>query len=343
MYDAALYAGAAMATEMNDTAFAQTCTALARTGAHSIATDLWNGEYFIQLIDPSAPDAPNSNIGCHIDQMLAQNAAWQLGLPRVFDPDQTATALASIFHYNFVTDPAAYRAANPAIAGGRWYAMAGEPAMIMTTFPHGGAAQANGNPPAGVAMYFNESWTGQEYQYAAHLIYEGLVDQGLIVTRAVHDRYAPAKRNPYNEIECSEHYTRAMAGYGVFLAACGFSCHGPKAGLTFAPRIGPAEFAAAFTAAGGWGLFRQVRVGTQQVCSIEVRYGQVRVGELNLRLPAGATSPQLVVAVNGRPVPATIAGSGAAPIAGEEVDVTVTLAGVVTVPTYATLTATVSW
>ncbi|HEV3355549.1 MAG TPA: GH116 family glycosyl hydrolase [Pseudonocardiaceae bacterium] len=335
MYDAALHAAAAMATEMNDTAFAQTCTALARSGAHSIATALWNGEYFVQLVDPSAPDAPNSNVGCDIDQMLGQNAAWQLGLPRVFDPAQATTALASIFHYNYVTDPAAYRAANPAIPGGRWYAMAGEPAMIMTTFPHGGAAQANGNPPAGVAMYFNESWTGQEYQLAAHMIYEGLVDQGLIVTNAVHNRYAPAKRNPYNEIECSEHYTRAMASYGVFLAACGFSCHGPRASLTFAPRITPENFAAAFTAAGGWGLFRQQRVGRQQVCSIEVRYGQVRVGELALRLPAGATSPRVRVTHNGRPIPATIAADG--------VDATVTLGSVTTVPTYTTLTATLSW
>ena len=332
MYDAALLAAAAMATEMNDTAFAQTCTALAQTGAHSIATDLWNGEYFIQLIDPNAPDAPNSNIGCHIDQMLGQNAAWQLGLPRVFDPAQTATALASIFHYNYVTDPAAYRAANPAIPGGRWYALAGEPAMIMTTFPHGGGAQANGNPPAGVAMYFNESWTGQEYAYAAHLIYEGMVDEGLIVTRAVHERYAPAKRNPYNEIECSEHYTRAMASYGVFLAACGFSCHGPKASLTFAPKIGPDDFAAAFTAAGGWGLFRQVRVGQQQVCSLEVRYGQVRVGVLNLQLPDGAANPQVVVTQGVQPVPATITADG-----------TVTLGSVTAVPAYTTLTATITW
>lgn len=333
MYDAALHAAAAMATEVGDTDFAQTCTTLAQAGMNSIASELWNGEYFIQVIDPTAPDSPNSNIGCHIDQMLAQNTSWQLGLPRVFDPEQTATALNSIFYYNYSTDPAAYRAAHPEIPGGRWYALAGEPAMIMTTFPHGGATQANGNPPAGVAMYFNESWTGQEYQYAAHLIYEDLTDLGLLVTRAVHDRYAPAKRNPYNELECSEHYTRAMAGYGVFLAACGFSCHGPKASLTFAPRIGADDFAAAFTAAGGWGLFRQQQAARQQVCSIEVRYGAVKVGELGVRLPDGAAAPHVRVSVAGRGVPASISSDGT----------TVTLGSVATVSAGATLTATITW
>jgi hypothetical protein len=109
-----------------------------------------------------------------------------------------------------------------------------------------------------------------------------VVEQGLIVTRAVHDRYAAAKRNPYNEIECGEHYARAMAGYGVFLGACGFEHHGPAGHIGFAPRLSPDDFAAAFTAAEGWGLLRQTRRGPEQTSEIEVRYGQVRVSSLAL-------------------------------------------------------------
>ena len=30
--------------------------------------------------------------------------------------------------------------------------------------------------------------------------------EGLAITRAIHDRYHPSRRNPFNEIECSDHY-----------------------------------------------------------------------------------------------------------------------------------------
>ncbi len=112
----------------------------------------------------------------------------------------------------------------------------------MTTWPQGGdelavPGMANKHEDfltwLGPGGYFDECMTGFEYQVAAHMIYEGepgseLVTHGLAIARAIHDRYAPAKRNPFNEIECGDHYSRAMAAYGVFLAACGYEYHGPQ-------------------------------------------------------------------------------------------------------------------
>ena len=75
--------------------------------------------------------------------------------------------------------------------------------------------------PSGV-LYRDEVWTGIEYQVASHMIWEGMVDEALAICRAVHDRYHPSKRNPYNEVECGDHYARAMASWGVLLALSGY-------------------------------------------------------------------------------------------------------------------------
>ncbi|PWR10137.1 hypothetical protein DKT68_09640 [Micromonospora acroterricola] len=281
MYVAALLAGAAMADEMGQAEFAGRCRALAESGSRHLSTELFNGEYFIQKVDPAHADVINSNRGCHIDQLFGQSLAGQLGLPRVVPQEQAVSALASLYRYNFTPDQVAYREES-AIPGGRWFAMDHEYGMLMSTWPHGGDDTAAGNPASWAAMYFNEVWTGQEYQVAAHMLQEGLVEEGLTLTRAVHDRYAAGKRNPYNEIECGDHYARAMASHGVYLAACGFEYDGPRGHIGFAPRIGPERFAAAFTAAEGWGLFRQERHGRHLAGTIEVRYGRLRVASVAL-------------------------------------------------------------
>ena len=110
-------------------------------------------------------------------------------------------------------------------------------------------------------MYFNECMNGFEYQVAGHMIWEGMVDEGLAVTRAIHDRYHATRRNPYNEVECGDHYARSMASHGVFLAACGFDVPRPEGHIGFAPRLTPEDFRRAFTAAEGWGTFSQRRNG----------------------------------------------------------------------------------
>lgn len=319
MYLAALAAGEAMAIEMDDTDFATQCRTVIDRGSQNIVNELFDGEYFIHKPAP-AVRALNSNKGCHIDQVLGQAWAHQVGLERVIPKRETVSALNSLWKYNFAPDAGQYSLDHIQIEQAfRWYAMPGEAGLLMCTWPKGGATEAipgdrlrsKENPEVytGPGGYFNECMNGFEYQVAAHMVYEGepgdaLVEQGLAIAKAVHERYAADKRNPYNEIECSDHYARSMASYGVFLAACGFEYHGPKGRMGFAPRISPDNFKAPFTAAEGWGTFAQTVVEGQQSASIELHYGKLHLKQLTLDAAPGTEAGEAVVKLDGREIDA---------------------------------------
>ncbi len=303
LYLAAVRAGAAMAEEMKDAAFAQRCQAIAERGQKRLVERLFNGEYFIQRLDLKHPDSINSNDGCEIDQMLGQSWAWQLGLPRILPVEQTRSALIALWKYNFTPDVGPYREGMKAIKGGRWYAMPGEGGLLMCTWPRGGAERAAGKGEAGFVAYFNECMSGFEYQVAAHMIAEGMVREGLAIVRAIHDRYHASRRNPWNEIECSDHYARAMASYGAFLTACGYEHHGPKGYLGFAPQLTPEDFRAPFTTAEGWGTFTQKRDGAGQKETIAVRWGKLRARTLAFTLAEKAQPASVKVTLQGQELP----------------------------------------
>jgi len=297
LYIGALRAGSVMASEMEDKAFAEECETLAKRGGKWVSENLFDGEYFYQERDPAHPEAFGSGIGCHIDQVFGQGWAHQLGLERVLPKDKTQSALKALWRYNFTPDVGPYR---EEYQTGRWYAMPGEAGLIMCTFPKGGERESRGDKPThGFAGYFNECMNGFEYQAAGHMIAEGLVQQGLAVTRAVHDRYHPSRRNPYNEIECGDHYARSMASHGVFVSVCGFEHHGPKGYIGFSPRLTPEDFRSAFIAAEGWGTFTQKRDDRLQTETLRLKLGQLNINQMAFDLAEAKRATGVKVKLDG--------------------------------------------
>jgi len=294
LYLAALKAGEQMAGEMNDHAFADRCRTIAANGSRNIL-QTYNGEYFCQIEDPQHKDKIGVGPGCYIDQIFGQTWAHWVNLGRLFDREKQLSALRALWKYNFVPDVGPFR---DHFKRGRWYAAAGDAGLIMCSWPKGGK-----NPNFAKHWqygYFNECMSGFEWQAAAHMIWEShdqpdLLEKGLAISRAVHDRYDGRRRNPYNEIECSDHYARSMASYGVFLAVCGFEYHGPKGHIGFAPRLKPADFKAAFTAAEGWGTFAQTRQGHTQSCTIDMQYGQLRLNSIALAVAEKTVVRQVLI------------------------------------------------
>jgi hypothetical protein len=155
----------------------------------------------------------------------------------------------------------------------------------------------------------NECWTGCEKQVASHMVWEGgdLVEKGLAVIRMVHDRHHASKRNPWNEVEAGDHYGRALSSYGVFTAVCGFEYHGPKGHIGFAPRLTPENFQAAFTAAEGWGTYRQKSEAGRQKAELEIKWGRLRLKTLALAPGPALAAPQAVVTLAGQALAASLA------------------------------------
>ncbi len=303
LYVAALRAGEKMALEMGETAFADRCRTVADRGARNIDAQLFNGEYYVQLPDPTRPRTAGSYDGCEIDQVFGESWARQVGLAPLLPKEHVGSALASLWKYSFAPDVGPWRAAHKP---GRWYALAGEAGLIMCTWPHGEGQRVQ----QGFDYYFNECMTGFEYQAAGHMVWEGMVQEGLAVVRAIHDRYHASRRNPWNEVECGDHYARSMASYGVYLAACGYEHHGPKGHLGFAPRLNPDRFRAAFTTAEGWGSYSQTITAGRLRAELALAYGRLRLTTLALNAPPNFNADRVQVELDDKDVPVSLAADG---------------------------------
>jgi hypothetical protein len=137
-----------------------------------------------------------------------------------------------------------------------------------------------------------------------------MADEALLIVRGIDERYDGRKHNPWNEVECGDHYARALASWGVLHALAGFTFDGPAGKLGFSPRIQQDGFECFFSAGTGWGNLAQRREGRTQTNRVQVEWGTLRLGELAFEVPSvdvrsvqvaivdgdGATAPRVLPA-----------------------------------------------
>lgn len=293
LYLAALRAAEEMAILMKDATFAERCRSIFNKGSVNTVDKLWNGEYFVQDVDLKKHGKFQYADGCLSDQLFGQTWAHLSNLGYIYPEDKVKKALTSVWKYNWTPDVAIQ---NNVHKPERTYASTGEAGLLIATWPKSKHMGEDG------VRYRDEVWTGIEYQVATNMIYEGMIDEGLSLVKAVHDRYDGTKHNPWNEIECGDHYARALASWGVLLALQDLQYDGPAGSLSFAPKVKKENFKSFFTAAEGWGNLEQKTTSTEQRSSVSIGYGNLRVKSLTVEVPGNVKKVVLKTADKSIPV-----------------------------------------
>jgi hypothetical protein len=237
---AALRAAEEMAKVIGDDAAAERFRELFNRGSGAYDETLFNGEYYVQKLEPTDRTDFQWIDGCLSDQLIGQWWAHQLNLGYLLPADHVRTALRAVVQHNFRVGFRDF------VHPYRVYADEDDSGLLMCTWPQGGR-------PEIPTRYCDEVWTGIEYQVAAHCLWEGLEDEGWRILRALWTRHDGSRRNPYNEIECGDHYARAMAGWSVLEALTGFREDAQSGAIEFrCPRAPGGRLP--FLASSGWGV-----------------------------------------------------------------------------------------
>lgn len=281
VYLAALRAGARMAAHLGESARAEGWNARADHVARAMDETLWNGEYYRQVIDDPNSHRYQYGDGVLSDQLLGQFHAYINGLGHILPPAHVDSALAAIVTHNHRADLTAHESTQ------RVYALNDEGGLLLASWPHGGR-------PAIPFVYSDEVWTGVEHQVAASLLFAGRPDEALRIERSLRARYDGGHRNPWNEIECGNHYARSLASWALLLGASGAQWDAPTGVLAFAPAT-PGAFRSLFTTGSGWGrveidddaLTLHLDGGTLDIADLHLHGRSIGRG---IRLRAGAST-----------------------------------------------------
>ncbi|MEO3794343.1 GH116 family glycosyl-hydrolase [Nonomuraea sp. B10E15] len=249
---AALRAAEEMARLTGEPDFATELRGLFERGSAAYDELLWNGEYYTQVLEPGESREFQWESGCLADQVIGQWWAHQLDLGYLLPREHVLSALRAVVRHNLRTG---FKDFDHVF---RVFADEDDTGLLMCTWPEGGR-------PAVPTRYADEVWTGIEYQVAAHCLYEGLQEEGDAILSGLWARYDGSRRNPYNKIECGDHYVRALAGWSVLDVITGQSWDATTGTLRVA--LPPDGGSWPVVTGTGWGTLRRSGVAVTLECA----------------------------------------------------------------------------
>ena len=279
-YLGALKAASAMAEAVGDTDAAREFKKIYRSGRAWVDQNLFNGKYYIHKADlddreqlkrfgdayvtywnDEAKEVKYQiGEGSSIDQLTAQWHANNMGLGDLLDPAQVKRALRFIYENNFISMRGHF---NPC----RLYSLNDEKGTVMCVWPKGA------RKPVIPVPYAQETMYGFEYQAAASMLQNGLIDEGLELVKAIRARHNGENRNPWNEMECGSNYARSMASYSILLSLSGFEYDMTCGHIGFMPRINENDFKTFWALDGAWGVYEQ----NESAARLKLLYGAIKL------------------------------------------------------------------
>jgi uncharacterized protein (DUF608 family) len=246
----ALTMASQVANDMGEKDTSRKYREIATKGSQLMESKLWNGSYYNLSNDYTGTRGIDD--GCLTDQLMGQWVAHNAGLGHIFKKENVNKALGSIMQMSFID--------NSFLRNCSWPAT---PDLFPIHTSDLWVDQAN------------TPWTGVELAFAAFLIYENKVEDGLKIIKGVDDRYRKAGLY-FDHQEYGGHYLRPMSAWSIMNAFLGYSVS--KEQYSFSPKLNSSSFSLFFAAPAGTCIYKQ----TEDKITIEVRSGEIIVSSLKI-------------------------------------------------------------
>ena len=268
----ALQLAARAAKDMGESSLQQEYQRIADKGKQLMEDKLWNGAYFRLANDYNGEKGIDE--GCLTDQLVGQWVAHCAGVGHILSPEKVKLAIQNILDYSFME--------------GRF--------LRNCTWPE----HRDLFPIHETNLWVDQAnmpWTGVELAFASFLIFEGMLEEGKKVIKAVDDRY---RRDGlyWDHQEFGGHYYRPMAAWAILNALSGLTIF--KQEYSFNPKLENNQTNQYFfSASSGTGHFIQQKNGQ---ITIQTHAGQLDMKALSLPAKMWMSGEKTILSFNGNPI-----------------------------------------